>query len=73
MFTRVVIEEPVPMNNRKRIAELAAKYRVPTMFPPSAADAGGLIAYGTSFPEGYRHMARTWTRSSRGPNRASCL
>ncbi len=27
------------------------------MFLPSGADAGGLIAYGTSFPEGYRHMA----------------
>jgi putative ABC transport system substrate-binding protein len=53
----VVMEEPVPMNNRKRIAELAAKYRLPTMFPPTGADAGGLIAYGTSFPEGYRHMA----------------
>lgn len=53
----VVMEEPVPMNNRKRIAELAAKYRVPTMFPPTGADAGGLIAYGTSFAEGYRHMA----------------
>jgi putative ABC transport system substrate-binding protein len=53
----VVMEEPVPMNNRKRIAELAAKYRIPTMFPPTGADAGGLIAYGTSFSEGYRHMA----------------
>jgi putative ABC transport system substrate-binding protein len=53
----VVMEEPVPMNNRKRIAELAAKYRLPTMFPPSGGDAGGLIAYGTSFAEGYRHMA----------------
>jgi putative ABC transport system substrate-binding protein len=53
----VVMEEPVPMNHRKRIAELAAKYRLRTLFPPTGADAGGLIAYGTSFPEGYRHMA----------------
>jgi putative ABC transport system substrate-binding protein len=51
------MEEPVPMNHRKRIAELAATYRLPTMFPPTGADAGGLIAYGTSFSEGYRHMA----------------
>jgi ABC-type uncharacterized transport system substrate-binding protein len=52
----VVLEEPVPLNNRKKIAELAAKYRLPTMFPASGADAGGLIAYGTSLAEGYRHM-----------------
>jgi len=52
----VVLEEPVPLNNRKRIAELAAKYRLATMFPSSGADAGGLIAYGTSLAEGYRRM-----------------
>ncbi len=52
----VVLEEPVPMNHRKRIAEMAAKDRLPTLFPPTGADAGGLIAYGTSLAEGYRHM-----------------
>jgi putative ABC transport system substrate-binding protein len=53
----VVLEEPVPMNNRKRIAEMALKNRLPAVFPATGADAGGLIAYGTSLPEGYRRMA----------------
>jgi len=44
------------MNHRKRIAEMAAKDRLPTLFPPTGADAGALIAYGTSLTEGYRHM-----------------
>jgi len=53
----MVLEEPVPMINRKRIAELAARDRLPTMFPPTGADAGALMTYGTSFVEGYRRMA----------------
>ena len=53
----IVLEEPVPMNRRKAVADLAAKDRLPTIFPASGADAGGLIAYGPSFREGYRHMA----------------
>jgi putative ABC transport system substrate-binding protein len=53
----MVLEEPVPMINRKRIAEMAAASRLPTMFPPTGADAGALMTYGTSFVEGYRRMA----------------
>jgi putative ABC transport system substrate-binding protein len=53
----IVLEEPLVMNHRKRIAELAAKDRLPLMFPLSGEDVGGLIAYGTSFVEGYRRMA----------------
>jgi len=52
----MVLEEPVPMANRKRIGEMAAGARLPTMFPPTGADAGALIAYGTSFAEGYRRL-----------------
>jgi putative ABC transport system substrate-binding protein len=53
----LVMEEPLVVVNRKRIAELAAKYRLPTMFTPSMADAGGLIGYGTTIvPDGYRRM-----------------
>jgi len=52
----LVLEEPVPVIHAKRIAELAAEYRIPTMFSPVRADAGGLIAYGTSLNEGMRRM-----------------
>jgi len=53
----LVLEEPVVVLYAKRIAELAANYRLPTMFSPLRADAGGLLAYGTSVNEGMRRMA----------------
>jgi ABC-type uncharacterized transport system substrate-binding protein len=36
---------------------LAAKDRLPTLFPPSRVAAGGPISYGTSQTEGIRRMA----------------
>ena len=40
---------PVMFRERAQIAEIAARQRIPTMFPlPEFADAGGLIAYGAS-------------------------
>jgi len=53
----LVMEEPVPLNHQKEIARLGLERRLPVIFPLSGADAGGLIAYGTSFVEGYRRMA----------------
>jgi putative ABC transport system substrate-binding protein len=48
----LVLEVPAPMFNRKRVAELATARRLPTIFPGSVADAGGLITYGTSVFDG---------------------
>jgi putative ABC transport system substrate-binding protein len=45
----VVLEVPSPFVHRKRIAELAAAHRIPTMFWGGASDSGGLMSYGTSF------------------------
>ena len=43
---------------RKRIVELAVKYRLPSMFINRATiDAGGLMYYGADFAEGYRRVA----------------
>ncbi len=53
----LVLEEPVPGVYATRIAELAAKDRLPTMFAPSRVAAGGLIAYGTSQVEAIHRMA----------------
>lgn len=53
----LVLEEPVLGVHAKTIAERAAAARLPTVFPPSRAAAGGLISYGTSQTEGIRHMA----------------
>jgi putative ABC transport system substrate-binding protein len=52
----LVLEEPVLGVHAKEVAELAAKDRLPTVFPPSRAAAGGLIDYGTSQTEAIRHM-----------------
>ena len=48
----LVLEVPVPIVHRQRIAELAAARRLPTLFPGSLGDAGGLITYGTSVFDG---------------------
>ena len=53
----VVLEEPINQSSRKQIADLAVAYHLPTVFPISMLDAGGLIAYGTSLREAARHMA----------------
>ena len=48
----VVLSTPVTSPNRRRIAQAAIKYRIPTLSPRAHADAGGLISYGTSFSRG---------------------
>ncbi len=53
----LVLEEPLVGVHAKRIAELAAQERLPTLFAPSRAGAGGLIAYGTSQAASIRRMA----------------
>jgi putative ABC transport system substrate-binding protein len=62
----VVLEEPINQPNRKAIADLASAHRLPTVFPISMADAGGLFAYGTSLREATRHMARYVDRILKG-------
>ena len=44
----LVLEVPVTLNHRKRIAEMAAARKLPSMCPAAYSDAGGLISYGTS-------------------------
>jgi putative ABC transport system substrate-binding protein len=53
----VVLSTPVTSPNRRRIAELAAKHRLPTLSPIDHSDAGGLISFGTSFSETTRRAA----------------
>jgi putative ABC transport system substrate-binding protein len=45
-------------NNVGRVVELTARHRLPAIFPDREfADAGGLMAYGPSFPDLYRRAA----------------
>jgi putative tryptophan/tyrosine transport system substrate-binding protein len=54
----LVLGDPVFMSHRKRIADLAAKGRLPTVSGTSEqVEAGGLMAYGPSFPDMYRRAA----------------
>ena len=53
----VVLEQPATVAHRKRIAEMAAKHRLPTLFTMASVDAGGLIGYGTSAAAAARRMA----------------
>lgn len=62
----IVLEEPVVGVLADSIAELAAKERLPTLFAPSRAAAGGLICYGTSQVQSIRRMAAYVDRILRG-------
>jgi putative tryptophan/tyrosine transport system substrate-binding protein len=54
----VVSNDGLTLENRKLIAELAAKYRLPAVYAAREfVDAGGLIAYAISFPDLYRRAA----------------
>jgi putative ABC transport system substrate-binding protein len=49
---------PVLQTHASRIVELAARHRLPAMYPSREfVDAGGLMAYGPHFPDLYRRAA----------------
>lgn len=52
----VVMEVPVAILNRGRIAELAMARRIPTMYWGGASDAGVLMSYGTTIADTYPRM-----------------
>src|SRR6185503_262936 len=53
----LVLELPATVAHRRRIAELAAQERLPTLFAGGLSDAGGLLAYGTSVTKAARRLA----------------
>jgi len=54
----LVLSSPVATSQRAQIAELAAKSRLPAMYPDSLfTDAGGLMFYGVSITDLYRRAA----------------
>jgi putative ABC transport system substrate-binding protein len=53
--------------DRKQIIKLAAKHRLPAIYEwPEQAEEGGLMAYGSSLPEGYRRLAAYVDRVLKG-------
>ena len=53
----LVLSTPVTTPNRKTIAQLSLKHRLPLLSPRDHADAGGLMSFGTSFSEATKHSA----------------
>jgi len=62
----LVLELPATVIHRKRIAELAAQQRLPTLFAGGSSDAGGLLAYGTRVTEAARRLAAYVDRIVKG-------
>jgi len=62
----LVLELPATVAHRRRIAELAAQQRLPTLFAGGLADAGGLLAYGTRVTEAARRLAAYVDRIVKG-------
>jgi putative ABC transport system substrate-binding protein len=54
----VVSQNVMYVQHRKIIADLALRHRIPAIYGRSDfIDAGGLVSYGTSFPDLYRRAA----------------
>jgi putative ABC transport system substrate-binding protein len=54
----LAFESPMNTANRRRIVDFATQHRMPTVFGVRAfVDAGGLISYGTDFPDLFRRAA----------------
>ena len=63
----VVLPNPVTLTHQTHIVELAAKNRLPAMYPwPEFAEIGGLMAYSTNRTELYRRSAAFVDRILRG-------
>lgn len=61
----LVLGQPATAVHRRRIAEMAANHRLPTLFPASS-EADGLIGFGTSTTEASRRMATYVDRILKG-------
>ena len=65
----LVLGDPVFTSHRARIADLAAKHRLPAVSGTREhVEAGGLMAYGPSFPDMYRRTATYVDKILKGTN-----
>jgi putative ABC transport system substrate-binding protein len=63
----ILLGDPLVLHNWPRILSLAAKYRVPTMYPnPEWPEHGGLIAYGVDSVVAFRRAAEYVDQILRG-------
>ena len=60
-------------NERRRLVDLAAKNRLPTVFPwREGVDAGGLMAYGANLADLARRAANYVDKILKGANPPTC-
>lgn len=65
----LVLSDPIYLSERRRIADLAMKHRLATVFSRSEnVEAGGLMSYGTSIAEQFRGGAKYVDKILRGTN-----
>jgi putative ABC transport system substrate-binding protein len=63
------MNDPMFFSERKRIVDLAARYRLAGIFMSREfAEAGGLLSYAPSFPDIYRRLATYVDRILKGAN-----
>jgi putative ABC transport system substrate-binding protein len=62
----VVFEEAMLIAQAQRIADLARRHRLPSIGFVEFAEAGGLLAFGVSFPELWRRAAITVDKIFKG-------
>jgi putative ABC transport system substrate-binding protein len=66
-----VVNSPFIYSERKPIAELALKYKIPAVYGAAEyAEAGGLVSYAPSYPEMFRHAAVYLDKILKGANPA---
>lgn len=66
----LVLEVPMPLRDGKSVAELAAAWRLPTIFPGGQSGTGGLIAYGTSVLDTWPRLPTIAEKILKGANPA---
>ena len=65
----IVVPSPLIYDERTRIVELALKHKLPAMYGAAEyVEAGGLLAYGPSYPELFRHAATYVDKILKGAN-----
>jgi putative tryptophan/tyrosine transport system substrate-binding protein len=53
----MISADAVFTNNRGQLVALAARYRIPAIYPiREFSEAGGLLSYGTNYPDAYRQV-----------------
>jgi putative ABC transport system substrate-binding protein len=63
----IVNPDPFLLGHRERVTTLAARDRLPTIFHThEPVEAGGLMSYGASFPEGHRQVGLYTARVLKG-------